>query len=69
MQVIKLTGFVNGLINGDKDFEAHGAVISGCSEILIEAFGEEIGTGVRVCTGAGSLGCCVTCDVELRVKL
>ena len=69
VQVIKLTGFVNGLINGDKDFEAHGAVISGCSEILIEAFGEEIGTGVRVCTGAGSLGCCVTCDVEVRVKL
>ena len=69
VQVIKLTGFVNALINGDKDFEAHGAVISGCSEILIEAFGEEIGTGVRVCTGAGSLGCCVTCDVEVRVKL
>ena len=65
VQVIKLTGFVNGV----EDFEAHGAVISGCSEILIEAFGEEIGTGARVCTGAGSLGCCCTCDVEVRVKV
>ena len=65
VQVIKLTGFVNGV----EDFEAHGAVISGCSEILIEAFGEEIGTGARVCTGAGSLGCCCTCDVEVRVKI
>jgi len=65
VQVIKLTGFVNGV----EDFEAHGAVISGCSEILIEAFGDEIGTGARVCTGAGSLGCCCTCDVEVRVKV
>ena len=64
VQVIKLTGFVNGV----EDFEAHGAVISGCSELLIEAFGEEIGTGARVCTGAGSLGCCCTCDLEVRVK-
>ena len=64
LQVTKLTGFVNGV----EDFEAHGAVISGCSEILIEAFGEEIGTGVRVCAGAGSLGCCCTCDVEMHVR-
>ena len=50
------------------DFEGHGAVISGCSEVLIEAFGKERGCGARVCTGAGSLGCAVTCDVEVRVR-
>ena len=63
-QVLKLTGFVNGT----DDFEDHGAVINGCSEVLIEAFGEEKGVGVRVCSGAGSLAGAVSCDVELRIS-
>jgi hypothetical protein len=63
-QVLKLNGFVNG----ESGFETHGAVINGCSEVLIEAFGQERGVGVRVCTGAGSLVGAVSCDVELRVR-
>lgn len=63
-QVLKLTG----LVNGADDFNAHGAVINGCSEVLIEAFGADRGVGVRVCSGTASLAGAVSCDVELRVR-
>ena len=63
-QVLRLTGFVNGV----EEFNAHGAVINGCSEVLIDAFGPERGVGVRVCSGTGSLAGAVSCDVELRVR-
>ena len=63
-QVVKLTG----LVNGAEDFAAHGGVINGCSELLVEAFGPDAGAGARVCSGAGSLGCAVTCDVVLKVR-
>merc|ERR1712070_933418 len=63
-QVVKLTG----LVNGADDFEAHGAVINGCSELFVEAFGPERGVGTRVCSGAGSLGCVVTCDAIFKVS-
>ena len=64
-QVLKLTGFVNGSL----DFSGQGAVINGCSEVLIEALGAVRGVGVRVCSGVGSLGGAVSCDVELRVRM
>jgi enamine deaminase RidA (YjgF/YER057c/UK114 family) len=63
-QVLKLTG----LVNGADDFTAHGAVINGCSEVFIEAFGPDRGVGARVCSGTGSLIGAVSCDVELRVR-
>ena len=63
-QVLKLTG----LVNGADDFTAHGAVINGCSEVLIEAFGPDKGVGVRTCSGTGSLIGAVSCDVELLVR-
>ena len=62
-QVLKLTG----LVNGADGFNAHGAVINGCSEVLIEAFGPEKGVGVRTCLGTASLAGAVSCDVEVRV--
>ena len=63
-QILKLTGLVNGV----PSFEGHGGVINGCSEVLIEALGSDIGVGARSCTGVGSLGACVTCDLEVRVR-
>ncbi len=41
-------------------------VINGCSELLVEAFGDEKGKGARVCQGAG-LGCAVSCDVVFKI--
>ena len=63
-QVVKLVGIVNGVA----DFNKHGAVINGCSNVLVEVLGEEVGKGVRVCTGSGSLAAAVTCDIVVRVR-
>ena len=38
------------------------------SEVLQEALGKERGTGARVCFGVGSLGCVVSCDLEVRLR-
>ena len=62
-QVLKLTGLVNGV----PEFKAYGTVIDGCSEVLIEAFGDEVGVGARVCCGAG-LGGAVSCDLVVRAR-
>eukprot|EP01049_Picozoa_sp_SAG25_P012981 SAG25_NODE_1894_length_2187_cov_2.210249_1_plen_186_part_00 len=63
-QVVKLTGIVNGL----PDFTGHGRVIDGCCDVLVEVLGEEIGMGVRTCSGSGSLSAAVTVDLVARVR-
>ena len=63
-QVLNLTG----LVNATEDFNAHGAVINGCSEVLIEAFGPDKGVGARTCMGVASLAGAVSCTLELRVR-
>ena len=63
-QVVKLTGIVNGL----PDFTGHGRVIDGCCDVLVDVLGEEIGMGVRTCSGSGSLGAAVTVDLVARVR-
>ena len=62
-QVLKLTG----LVNAGSNFSSFGPVIDGCSEVLIEAFGEDRGVGARVCCGTGIAGA-VSCDLVLRVR-
>ncbi len=64
-QVLKLTG----LVNAEPDFAAHGFVINGCSEVFIEAFGPELGVGIRETQGPASLLGAVSCSVELRVRM
>jgi len=59
---------LQGLVNGADGFSAHGAVINGCSEVFIEAFGPDKGVGVRMCSGTATLSGVVCCDVELRVR-
>ena len=61
-QVVQLTGIVNGV----PSFSGHGGVVDGCSDVLVEAL-EDRGRHSRVCTGAGSLGAAVTCDMIVRV--
>ena len=63
-QVIKL----HAIVNGEPDFTGHGEVINGCSDVLCEVLGDEVGKGVRTCTGAGSLAAAVTCDLVVRIK-
>jgi len=63
-QVLHLKGMVKSTL----DFSGHASVIDGCSEVLAEAFGPEVGVGTRECIGVGSLGASVACTLELKVR-
>ena len=62
-QVIKVTGIVNGV----PDFQAHGQVVNGCSDMLFEIFGDR-GRHARTCIGAGSCPAAVTMEMTVRLK-
>jgi len=62
-QVIKVVG----IVNGTPDFRGHGAVVNGCSNLLVEVLGDR-GKHARTCTGAGSLPAAVTIEMIVRVK-
>ena len=61
-QVIKVTGFVNGV----DDFIGHGKVVDGCSNMLVEVLGER-GKHARSCVGTGSLPAAVSMEMSVRV--
>ncbi|ODT08213.1 MAG: hypothetical protein ABS58_04050 [Mesorhizobium sp. SCN 65-20] len=63
-RVIKLLGMVNAV----PDFEAHPKVINGCSDILIEVFGER-GRHARSAVGFGSLPDNITVEIEAIVAV
>lgn len=62
-QVIKLTGIVNGV----PDFQGHGNVVDGASDMMIDCLGER-GKHARTCIGAGSCPAAVTVEAIIRVK-
>lgn len=59
-RVVKLTGFVNGAA----DFGDQPKVINGCSDLMAEVFGPEIGAHARSAVGMGSLPFGVAVEVE-----
>mmetsp|Transcript_4976 Transcript_4976/g.11058 ORF Transcript_4976/g.11058 Transcript_4976/m.11058 type:complete len:254 (+) Transcript_4976:78-839(+) len=59
---------LRGMIKSTPEFVGHASVIDGCSDVLREAFGPEIGVGTRECLGVGSLGAAVACTLELRIQ-
>jgi len=60
---VKMTGYVNG----HPDFQGHGKVINGCSDVLVEALGDK-GRHARSCIGAGSSPAAVTCELSVKFK-
>ncbi|MCI5074125.1 RidA family protein [Oricola sp.] len=63
-EVVKLNGFVNAV----PEFTGHPAVIDGCSEVFIEAFGE-MGRHARTAVGVASLPGNISVEVEAVVAL
>lgn len=59
-RVVKLTGFVNSA----PDFPDHPKVINGCSELLVEVLGPEVGTHARSAIGVANLPFGVAVEVE-----
>ncbi|REJ70342.1 MAG: RidA family protein [Planctomycetota bacterium] len=59
-RVIKILG----MVNCTADFHAQPGVINGCSELLAEVFGSEIGVGARSAVGVAALPLNVTVEIE-----
>ena len=60
---------LNGFVNSTADFTQHPEVINGCSELMIEVFGE-MGRHARVAVGAPTLpmGTSVEIDALFEIK-
>lgn len=63
-RVVKLLGMVNAV----PDFEDHPLVINGCSDLLIDVFGEA-GNHARSAVGFGSLPGNITVEIEAIIAL
>ena len=59
-RVVKLTGFVNSA----PDFGDQPKVVNGCSDLMVEVFGAEIGAHARSAVGMGGLPFGVAVEVE-----
>lgn len=59
VRVVKLTGFVNAA----PEFGEHPSVINGCSDLMVEVFGDA-GVHARAAVGAGSLPFGVAVEIE-----
>ena len=60
---------VLGMVNAAPDFTKHPVVIKGVSDLLIEAFGQEIGSHARSAVGMSSLPGNIAVEVEMIVEL
>jgi len=63
-KVVKVTG----MVNCEGDFTQHPKVINGCSDLLVEVFGEK-GKHARVAAGYVSLPLNVACEIDLVVEV
>ncbi len=61
---------VEGFVNCSADFKDHPEVINGCSDLLVEVFGQEKGSHTRTAVGCASLplGACVEVSAIFEVS-
>ena len=68
----RVTGFlrVEGFVNAEADFAQHPKVVNGCSDMICDLFGKDVGAHSRFAVGAGSLplGVCVEIAAVVAVK-
>jgi enamine deaminase RidA (YjgF/YER057c/UK114 family) len=60
---------VLGVVNCTPEFDQQPAVINGCSELLAEVFGPEVGVGARTAVGAASLPLGVPVEIEAILEI
>ena len=64
-RVVKLLGMVNGV----PGFNQTPDVINGCSELLLEVFGDDIGRHARSAVGMAELPYDIAVEIELTVEV
>jgi len=66
----KITRIVNvgGFVNSEPDFYQHPAVINGCSDLLVEIFGDK-GVHSRTAMGAAALPLNVSVEINMIIEV
>lgn len=59
---------VLGMVNATADFKEHPTVINGCSDLMVEIFGEK-GKHARAAVGMGSLPGNIAVEIEMIVEV
>jgi enamine deaminase RidA (YjgF/YER057c/UK114 family) len=59
---------VFGMVNADPSFTQHPTVINGCSDLMVEVFGEK-GKHARSAVGMGSLPLDAAVEIEMIVEI
>ena len=59
---------VLGMVNADSNFDNHPKVINGCSDLLVEVFGNK-GKHARSAVGMGSLPFQIPVEIEMIVQI
>ncbi len=59
---------VNGFVNSEPDFYGHPSVINGCSDLLVEIFGDK-GIHSRTAMGAAALPLNVSVEINMVVEV
>jgi enamine deaminase RidA (YjgF/YER057c/UK114 family) len=60
---------VFGMVNSTPDFNAQPSVINGCSDVLLEVFGPEVGQHARSAVGLAALPFRIPVEIEAEVEL
>lgn len=60
---------IHGMVNAAKDFTALPQVINGCSELLLEVFGPEVGRHARSAVGMAELPWSIPVEIEGELLL
>lgn len=58
-----------GMVNATEDFTDHPQVINGCSDLLVEVFGEQTGKGARCAVGMVSLPAGIPVEIEILFQV
>ena len=64
MRILK----VKGMVNAPPDFTQHPSVINGCSDLMVEVFGER-GKHARAAVGMGSLPGNIAVEIDMIVEV
>lgn len=59
---------IHGMVNATEDFENHPKVINGCSDLILEVFGEK-GIHTRAAIGMASLPGNIATEIEMIVEV
>ena len=60
--------WIGGFVNSDTDFTQHPQVINGCSDLMVDVFGDK-GKHARFALGAGSLPLNVAVEIDAVVEI